>query len=394
MQARPLIIDCIARAAASAGRAIDLREPAMPEYKAAPRNPALRRIALAALLSLPAGWTAAAEEKAADAAKPPKLFSSQDTLELTMEAPWRDVERKKSYQGTYPAKLRFQGADGLPVTIDMTVARRGIKRQEACSFPPIRLRFEKEAVKGTVFRGQKSLKMVTHCKDSTRFDQYYILEMLAYRMYNLLTDVSFRVRPLQVTYVDSQAGRSEGPRFAFLIEDDSDVAKRNDLKKLDLPRISPDRLDTETSSLMSLFQFMIGNTDWAALAGPDPSECCHNVKLVGPEPLGPQDFAFPLPYDFDSSGLVDARYAAPHEDLPIRSVTTRLFRGYCEHNATLESARQAILGEEAAIRALVADEPRLTSGSKKKAGRFLDDFFEIAEDSGKFEKNVTGRCRK
>jgi hypothetical protein len=311
-----------------------------------------------------------------------------------MEAPWGDLERKESYQGTYPAQLIYRDSDGQAVTIDMTVARRGVKRQEACSFPPIRLRFEKEAVKGSLFRGQKSLKMVTHCKSSERYDQYYIFEMLAYRMYNLLTDYSFRVRPLQVTYVDNASGRTETSRFAFLIEDDSDVAKRNDLKKINLPRISPDRLDAEIASLMSLFQFLIGNTDWAALMGPDPRECCHNVKLIGPEPLGPGDLAIPVPYDFDSSGLVDARYAAPHQDLPIKSVTQRLFRGYCLHNRTLESARETIVAREAEFRALVADEPRLTDSSKKKAGRFLDGFFEIAGDSRKFERYVTGRCRK
>jgi len=368
----------------------------MPESNTIARNTNLlaRGVALAALLSLPVAWASAAEEAPANAAKPPKLFSSEETLEVTMEAPWRDFERKHSYQGTYPAQLRYQAADGRTVTIDMTVARRGVKRQQACSFPPVRIRFDKEAVKGTTFRGQKSLKMVTHCEGSSRYDQYYILEMLAYRIYNLLTDVSFRVRPLQVTYMDSSTGQAEGPRFAFVIEDDSDVAKRNGLKKLNLPKISANRLDAGAASLMSLFQFMIGNTDWAALMGPDPQECCHNVKLVGPEPLGPQDFALPLPYDFDSSGLVDARYAAPHQDLPIRSNTQRLFRGYCQHNATLESARQTILGRETAIRALVADEPRLVSGSKKKASRFLDGFFDIANDPGKFEKYVIERCRK
>ena len=42
--------------------------------------------------------------------------------------------------------------------------------------------------------------MVTHCKSNDRYEQYYMLEMLAYRIYNVLTDYSFRVRPLEVTY--------------------------------------------------------------------------------------------------------------------------------------------------------------------------------------------------
>ena len=151
--------------------------------------------------------------------------------------------------------------------------------------PPIRLRFEKSEVADSPFRGQDSLKMVTHCKKSDRYDQYYILEMMAYRMYNLMTDFSFRVRPLTVHYQDSDGGHDEEGRFAFVIEDDSDVGKRNGLRKLTVPKIYPSRLDKSTSSDFALFQYMIGNTDWSALTGPDPEECCHNVKLVAPRPF-------------------------------------------------------------------------------------------------------------
>jgi hypothetical protein len=326
--------------------------------------------------------------------KPARLFASEETLAVTMTAPWSDLQGRKSYQGAYPAELSYRDASGNSVVLAMTVERRGVKRQQVCSFPPVRLRFEKEAVKGTVFRGQKSLKMVTHCEKSDRYDQFYVLEMLAYRMYNLLTDYSFRVRPLQVTYVDSADGGTLYSRFAFLIEDDGDLAKRVAQKKLDVPKISPDRLDFQQTSLLALFQYMIGNVDWAALMGPDPAECCHNIKLFAPEPFEASDFAIPVPYDFDSSGLVDARYAVPHEALPITSVTQRLFRGYCLHNATLDDARRQILAREAEIQALISDEGRLSSNSKKKAGRYLDEFFKMARNPSRFEKFVTGKCRQ
>jgi hypothetical protein len=368
----------------------------MPDRSEGPYVATFASLALLLVLAFiaPGPLTTAAMAQSAEPSKPPKLFTRDDTLEVVMKAPWGDVQKRESYQGTYPAQLQYQASDGSTVTVDMTVGRRGVKRQELCDFPPIRLKFEKKAVKGTVFRGQKSLKMVTHCKRSTRYDQYYVVEMLAYQMYNLLTDYSFRVRPLQVTYVDSSSGKADDPRFAFLIEDDSDVAKRNGLKKVEIPRIKPSRLDPTVTSLMSVFQYLIGNTDWAALRGPDPKECCHNIQLIGPEPLGSDDFVVPVPYDFDSSGLVDARYAAPHEALPIRSVTDRLYRGYCMHNETLESARQQMLRQEAAIKGLVEDESRLRSSLKKKSRRYLEDFFDIMEDPDEFKKNITEQCRR
>jgi hypothetical protein len=213
-------------------------------------------------------------------------------------------------------------------------------------------------------------------------------------MYNLITDYSFRVRPLKVKYVDSKTGKTEESRFAFLIEDDSDVAKRNGLKKLDIAKIKVSQLEPKVTSEFSLFQYLIANVDWAALSGPDPTGCCHNVKPIGPEPLTPQDKIYPIPYDFDSSGLVDAHYAAPAEGLRIRSVTMRLYRGYCRQNSTLEDARKLFLAQEAAILALISDENRLNSKTKKKATKYIGRFYKTIKDPGDFERLVIEKCRK
>jgi len=371
-------------------RKVKMLEQAGPNR---PESPLPLRALLSLALLLAGLSTTAVNAQSEEGSKPAKLFSTETSLEVTITAPWSTIVKKKKNQNPYPAKLEYRDESGQVVTLDLTVARRGIKRQEACSFPPIRLIFEKEAVAGTTFRGQKKLKMVTHCQRGTDYDQYYVLEMLAYRMYNLLTDYSFRVRPLQVTYVDSKNDKEVDTRFAFLIESHSDMAKRNDLHKIDIPKISHRRLDPMPTGLFSLYQFMIGNVDWAALIGHDPDECCHNVKLIGPEPLGDEDFVIPVSYDFDSAGLVDAEYAAPPDGLPISRVTQRLYRGYCIHNDELEAARQQTLNEESAILALISNESRLTDRSKKKALKFMDKYFEIAKDPGEFKKEVLDECR-
>jgi hypothetical protein len=350
------------------------------------------RVALLLLAWLAWSGVVAAQEAVDD--KPAKLFDTETALEVTMTAPWGDVVKKKKVQDPYPAKLEYRDANGQAVTLDMTVERRGVKRQEACEFPPIRLRFEKEAVKDTTFRGETNLKMVTHCQKSDKYDQYYVVEMLIYRMYNLFTDYSFRIRPLQVTYVESKNGKAIDTRFAFVIEDDSDVAKRAGLKKILVPSVKPAKLQPQTAALVGLFQYMIGNVDWASLRGPDPAECCHNIKLIGPEPLEENDFVIPVPYDFDSAGLVDTPYAAPPEGLPITKVSQRLYRGFCRHNDLLEDVRQQTLAQEGALRALIENEERLFSNSKKEAIKYLAGYFETAKNPEKFQKNVIAQCRK
>ena len=343
---------------------------------------------------------------AQDRRAPDRLFESGDTVQVTLTGPWRELVRDDNYQGTYPATLEYTDESGNTTPLDVTVERRGKTRQRVCKIPPIKLRFDKQGVKGTMFRGQKSLKLVTHCESIERYQQYYVLEFLAYRIYNLLTDFSFRVRPLTATYLQVGADEeedsgfslfkkktSEGPAFAFLIEEDKDVANRHDLKNLHIPRIDPGQLDTDVAALYSLFQYLIANPDWAATAGPDPEECCHNSKLIGPEPTEPGDVLYPVPYDFDSSGLVDSEYAVPPEGLSIRSVTQRVYRGYCAHNAALEGARQEILASEQAIYQLFEAEARLTPDRRDKALRFLGNGFEVLRDDEMFASRIVEKCR-
>lgn len=323
--------------------------------------------------------------------KPEKLFASAQTLAITLHAPWRDIVQREKNINPYPATIEFSDGLGQSHSIPVTVGRRGITRQVVCKFPPIRLRFDKEAVKGTVFAGQESLKLVTHCDKGDRWEQYYLKEMLAYYMYNLMTERSFRVRPLAVTYIDSENNATDKPRFAFLVEDDSDVAKRNGLKKLDIKRISPNQLDSLETSRMVLFQYMIGNVDWSILKGPGVELCCHNAKLIG---LDPGSKIYAIPYDFDASGLVDAHYAAPNAGLPIGDVTQRLYRGFCGHNPTLETARQEYLAKEQAIYEVLKSESRLNARNVKVALRYLGEFFDILRDENKFNKNIIQRCRR
>jgi len=335
-----------------------------------------------------------AQEKQDGEPRPARLFTSDDTLNVTLTAPWRDIVRNEKNQDPYPAKIQFTDELGNTMSLDMTAQRRGLTRQRVCDFPPIKIRFEKDTVKGTTFRGQKSVKMVTHCERSKRFEQYYILEMLAYQMYNLITDYSFRVRPLNVNYVDSKTGKTDESRFAFLIEDDSDVAKRNGLKKLKIPKIKLSQLEPKVTNEFSLFQYLIGNVDWAAVSGPDPKECCLNVKLISPEPLKSNDLIYPIPYDFDSSGLVNAHYAVPPDGLPIRSVTQRLYRGYCMQDSSLEDTRKHFLAQETAILTLISDENRLNSSTQKKATKYIERFFKIIKDPDDFERLIIEKCRK
>jgi hypothetical protein len=350
--------------------------------------------ALVALLAAPAAFRSAgahAGSAGGDQGKPAKLFAGQATLDLTLAAPWREFMDDKKAKKRYPGTLEYVDESGARRSMPVAFEPRGLNRLKNCKLPPIKLIFDKAASKGTPFHGNKSLKLVTHCGSGERWEQYAIKEMLAYRIYNLVTERSFRVRALSVTYVDSAEHSSDGPRFAFLIEDDSALARRNHLEKLDTPRIQVAQLEPLENDRFALFEYLIGNTDWAVLNGPSSDRCCHNSKLIG---TNLQSNVYAVPYDFDSSGLVDAPYAAPSPTLPIRNNRERLYRGFCANNATLETARREILGLEPRILELVRTESRLAPRSREVAGDYLAKGFEILSDDEKFASNVIARCRK
>jgi hypothetical protein len=319
------------------------------------------------------------------------LFESEETLHLTLEAPWSALRRERGEPQRHPAVLHLGQASGERQRIEATIEVRGLTRRSVCRFPPLRLRFTREATRGTVFDGQRELKLVTHCRNGDRHEQYYVQELLAYRIYRLVSEHSFRARPLQVRYADVGGGEVDGPRFAFAIEDLRELTRRTGLRRAPEARFVPRDYEARMLGRFMLFQYLIGNTDWDVLAGPGGDACCHNVRVIGSEE---PRVRIPVPYDFDSAGMVDADYAAPHAKLPIQRVTQRLFRGFCRHNESLPAARDDLLGLRDAILGLVRDETRLSQARRGALERYLEAFFTVLASDPRFAREISGQCRK
>lgn len=324
---------------------------------------------------------------AEDSPRPEKIFTTDTVMAVTIEGPWRTIERNKTSGEEWQGVFSYTAGD-TAVRIPVTLRTRGLTRLEVCDFPPIRIGFDKASAKGTAFRGAGKLKMVTHCLKRDKFEEYPVKEYLGYRIYNLVTDKSYRVQGLDVRYVDTETGR-ETERFAFLIEDPDDVARRNGLVKLDIERTIPPALDADETSLFMVFQYFISNLDWSVMSGPEPV-CCHNARLIGTAPDERPVYA--LPYDLDSSGLVDAHYASPPDGLHVRDTRQRLFRGFCMHNEAVPGAVREFQDQREAIVALFRAEPRLEEGQQERAVRFLERFYDEVSDADGIEK-LTDSCR-
>jgi len=354
------------------------------------RGMAALALMLAAMLA--SGGPAAAQSR---------LFSADAPLQLTLTAPFpaliHAAKTAKADIKPYAATLAVRDGAGAPVSLPLEVRGRGISRRIGgfCAMPPLQLRFsDKDALKGTVFKGQKKLKLVTYCQDRDDSEQRIMLEFLVYRIYGVLTPMSYRVRPAEVTYrVDD---KDKGvTRFGYLIEDADDVADRNNVKLLTLGshQISAYQFEQHAAARAALFEYMISNLDWDFLAAAAGQECCHNSRFVAARDAAPLHGVTPLIYDFDFSGFVDAPYASPPEGLPVHKTTERLYRGYCASSGEIPAVVAEFKAHRAEMMALIANQPRLDPKVAAKTARFMDGFFATLDDPAKVEASIVKHCR-
>ncbi len=346
-----------------------------------------RRIA-ALLIALNMAAIASAQGPSAQAAPTP-LFASNDMLRLTIRGPVSQITRS-DVQARRPRAAVLSVTGAAPETLAIELAPRGLTRlkPEVCQFPPLRVTFQGAPPAGSIFSGQKSLKLVTHCRGPTPFQQHLLLEYAAYRLYNQLTPASFRARLATIDYVD-EANRPITSRFGFFIEDIDDVAARNAMRKaVTGDRVPRAQLNAADSARVALFEYMIGNLDWSIRAGPAGEGCCHNSRLIGRAGGG---LLTPVPYDFDYSGLVGAPYAvAPDGTSGVRN---RKYQGYCTHNADALAAAAAFRSNRGALLAVFNQVP-LGETVRKRAAAYVEDFFGDIADDRKMTGKVLRTCVK
>jgi hypothetical protein len=329
----------------------------------------------------------------ADISAPQPLFASDATIKIRIAAPFSALIRKAPRStDPFDAKVFLQGEHAEELAIQLSA--RGLNRRKPtnCDFPPLKIEFLEKPGDRSLFKGQKSLKLVTHCRSAPSYQQFNLLEYTAYRLLNLLTPLSLRVRLAEIDYVEASSGAVRIHRLGFLIEDIEDLARRSGLEEIKTEALQPAQLDEAAAARSALFQYMIGNLDWSLIAGPKGSNCCHNVKLIGRPSASPQD-VISVPYDFDSTGFVDPPYAVAPEGLPVRNVRTRYYRGFCQFNAQSAEAARLILERRLDLLATIGETPSLSAGSKNSATRYLESFFGEIADPAVFEHRILKNCR-
>ena len=312
------------------------------------------------------------------------LFEGDDVLSLKLKGSLRGLlNDRTSNPKHFPLLLSVTQADSVQLQMPVQVKTRGHFRRmkENCTYPPLLIQFPKTGTHLTsVFKEQKKLKLVMPCTG----DEYVIQEWLVYKLYNLITPYSFRARLVQVTLEDDKTNKTSGPFYGLLLEEEKQLAKRNKMKQVE-KKLQPQQLQTDPFLMMTLFQYLIGNTDWSV-------QYLHNIKL-----LAKDSSAIPIavPYDFDHSGIVNTPYAKPAEELHMSSVRERRYRGYCMQDVkAFEQVIAKFNSLKTEIYNLYSNCPLLDAKYKKSTALFLNEFFSIIDNPQKWQKEFAYPCDK
>jgi hypothetical protein len=336
-----------------------------------------------ATLATPAPSLAQDTDRKEDAKVVPPLFERETPLTVTLTANLGRLRADKDTNAPWRTGTLAYSAEGRRVAVPMRVRTRGLWRLKNCHFPPLRLDFAGKEAKNTLLAQLGKPKLVNYCRDNDSYEQYILQEHQLYRIYQLLTPISYRVRLLRVAYVDSASGDTNATRYAILAEDPDHLARRLGGLVLKSKGAKPSDLEAPQLALAYLFQYMIGNTDFSFNG-------LHNTQIVATS----DGLFLPVAYDFDYAGAVNASYATPDPVLRTRNVRQRKFRGYCSIADEYPRLLPLFHEKKNAIYALYRDEigKLMDEQRVRETLSYFDEFYEMIRTPESAQRSFLNEC--
>lgn len=329
---------------------------------------------------------------ASAAVAPDPLFQSKEILEITLTAPFDTIDDDRDKDQQYDGTLSYTDAAGQTVMLDVQLSVRGNWRLERrnCKYSQMWVDLKRGQVEGTLFENQNRLKMVVQCRDPGHYADFLIRELKAYQIFGELSEINFDTRLLNVSYADSVRPNDSRTHLAYFIEHKDRLAERLGYDEVDLNEIPREQLHQQQSTMVALFMYMLGNTDFSMIRGPDGEECCQNAKTLVND-LG--EYLL-IPYDFDASGFVDATYAPqPDPRFNLRDSKIRLYRGFCVPEEVLNESIAVFHESREQIMTILADASHVTQRSANRVARYIEGYFGILDNSRKVTREFVNGCR-
>lgn len=312
------------------------------------------------------------------------FFDNDSVLQLTLKFDIKKFMNKKLDEEYLPATLSYFKSDTIEIKKQVRIKSRGIVRKKICYFPPYFINIKNTGLQNNLFSDLNKVKVVSHCKSTEVYTNYLLKEYLAYKIFNIITDYSFKVRLLNIKYIDEGRKNKTFTYKAFMIEPEQLLAERLGLYSLDIDRFNYSQTDSVLTAAMSLFQYMIGNVDFSINGR-------HNIKMLITKDFKNQKL-IPIPYDFDYSGLVNAHYAIPDEKLNIVNVTERFYRGLCRSDYLYDLVLDIYREKKDEIYVFIESFEYIDQKTRKDVLIYLDEFYDEIDKPEFKTKKIRATC--
>lgn len=314
------------------------------------------------------------------------IFDDDTPLKITLKYDISAFIKNKKKGEYIDAELTVYYNETNSVTKDIRLKARGNFRRGHCFFPPIHLNFKTDKIVNEELKGTKKIKLVTHCSNAKSSEINIEKEFLVYKIYNVLSDKSFRVRLLDISYIDTGKKQKNYRNTGFLIEPVDLVAKRQNAVLIEPEVVRGEDVVEDDADRVALFQYMIANTDWRIKGG-------HNNKYIKDMAVV-SDKVIPIPYDFDFSGFVGTSYSHPQSWTSIKSVKEREYLGYCRNDdAQYLKTIELFLEKKDEILTVISTFEYLGEKEKKSLTGFIEGFYNELNKPERFVSILKNQCR-
>jgi hypothetical protein len=113
---------------------------------------------------------------------------------------------------------------------------------------------------------------------------------------------------------------------------------------------------------------MIGNYDWSV-----PGQ--HNILVIKSLNFEPYGLAIAVPHDFDWTGVVNASYAIPAENVGTENVRERRFDGVCRSKEVFRKDLDIFAEKQEDFYRVINEFPYVNKQVKEDITGYLDGFF-------------------
>jgi hypothetical protein len=316
-----------------------------------------------------------------------RLFDDDKIIEITLRFDLTTYFKTKPRDEYLKANLTIHFSKTDSITRDIGLKTRGAFRNQQCTFAPIELNIKKAGFGYSDLDKISKLKLVPQCNFNKINEDYVLREYLAYKLFNVLTDTSFRVRLLKITYMDTQKKRKPINQYGFFIEPAEMLSKRTNCLQIKLPALNQKSIIPRIMDRLAIFNYMIGNYDWAV-----PGQ--HNILVLKSLEYEPTGLGIAIPHDFDWTGLVNPSYAIPIEAIGIENVRERLFLGVCRSKEVYKKELEMFLEKRNDFFKVINDFSYVSIQTKKDIILYLDGFFDqLTGSKEKILYNLINTCK-